>query len=178
MGERYESSKCSLHQQGEVWFLPDVVQPGNTVEFYCQMPAGKSVLLPLSTSMCEYGSEPISDKLTPDPETDSSIKSCATKVTSTAKIDKVLVDNQPIELEETDRVTTDYFNITISEKPPEFFMPDMAPLAGGTFRAIADGYFLFLKPLSKGEHTIDFQVTERFENTFATRAGLYTVSVV
>jgi hypothetical protein len=50
------------------------------------------------------------------------------------------------------RVMSDFFNITLPEN-------NIFSSPAGTFRAIVEGFFLFLKPLTPGEHELKFKVS-------------------
>ena len=47
----YDSKTCSVHQQGPVWYLPDVEPTGQvthaSVKYSCEIPKGKAIFFPL-----------------------------------------------------------------------------------------------------------------------------------
>jgi hypothetical protein len=76
-----------------------------------------------------------------------------------------------------DRVTTNFFNITVPANAVQGLF-DFGP--PGISRGIADGYVLFLAPLPVGKHTIEFSVTDHLAGSTSElikRDGVYTVFV-
>jgi hypothetical protein len=184
LGVDYDSKKCSVHQKGPVWFLPDVVLKGSathvTQQFSCEIPKGKAILFPLSTGSCWLGHqefEEVSNKISSDPAIDAQLKKCATVPQIYTRIDHVRINGTALDESKLDRVTTSFFNVTTPANPITF----LGEIQSGTSRAIADGYFLFLRPLPEGRYLIEFQVADKVggeENSpITTRAGQYTVFV-
>jgi hypothetical protein len=62
------------------------------------------------------------------------------------------LDGKKIENLETYRTATDFFNIT-HVKDNIFDVP------AGTYRGVADGFFVFLKPLSVGNHELQIKTS-------------------
>ena len=74
------------------------------------------------------------------------------------------------------RVTTGFFNVTIPTNHITFW----GDLPVGTFRGIADGYFLFLKPLPAGNHSIEFTAIDKFPGHITSepkRGAIFTITV-
>jgi hypothetical protein len=160
----YDSKKCSVHQQGPVWFLPDVVAKGNEPytlrEFSCEIPKGKAILFPLSTASCWLGTpefNDVSNKLSSDPRVDADLKTCAISPQDNTQIVYVRIDGKDLDTTKIDRVTTSFYNVTIPANPVTSNFDFGAP---GTSRALADGYFLFLSPLPEGRHLIEFKAVD------------------
>jgi hypothetical protein len=65
---------------------------------------------------------------------------------------KLLVDGKPIEKLERFRVRTGVFTFSGPEKADDAVHPSVF----GKQRAVSDGYWVMLKPLPPGEHTIEF----------------------
>ena len=183
-GVDYDPKKCSVNQQGPVWFLPDVVAKGNEPytlrEFSCEIPKGKAILFPLSTASCWLGTpefNDISDKLSPDPKADADLKTCAISPQDLTQLEYVRIDGKDLDTTKLDRVTTSFYNVTIPSNPAKGIF-DFGP--PGTSRALADGYFLFLSPLPEGKHTIEFAAVDQVAGPASpkqTRAGNYTVFI-
>lgn len=184
-GVDYDSKKCSVHQKGPVWFLPDVVLKGNaprvTQQFSCEIPKGKAILFPLSTGSCWLGHSEfkhVSNKVSSDPKYDVELKECAIIPQDNTKINHVRINkiNLDVEKLKADRATTSFFNVTVPANPITF----LGEIQSGTSKAIADGYFLFLHPLPEGRYLIEFKVLDQVAgpNTPITeRTGQYTVFV-
>jgi hypothetical protein len=57
------------------------------------------------------------------------------------------LDGQKIENLDSYRTATDFFNIT-------YVKDNIFDVPAGTYRGVADGFFVFLKPLSVGNHEL------------------------
>lgn len=182
-GLAYDSRKCSVHQNGPVWFYPDVISTGNQVaytlrHFSCEIPREKAIYFPLSTGACWLGLPDFNDvtnKLSSDH--DAQLKSCAVSPQDNTHILYVRINGTDLDISKLDRATTSFFNLTLPTNPvTDIFQGIQA----GTSRAIADGYFLFLAPLPRGTYLIDFKVVDHItgpESPAQTREGQYTVVV-
>lgn len=72
------------------------------------------------------------------------------------------------------RVTTPFYNVTSPDEP----VTDLfSGIKSGTSRVIADGYFLFLQPLSPGEHLLEFSVEDDISGNKYAREGSYRILV-
>jgi hypothetical protein len=177
----YDPTKCSVHQKGPVWFLPDVVARGNNpvthVDFSCEIPKGKAVYFPLSTASCWLGNPEFKDvvnKFSPDPKVNAELNTCVISPQDNTQIVYVRVDGQNLNTANIDRATTDFFNMTVPDNPVTSIF-DFGP--PGTSKARADGYFLFLSPLSEGRHQIEFKAVDQLGGGKITREGNYTVFI-
>jgi hypothetical protein len=176
----YLQERCSINQNGPVWFLPDVLLelPGSHLEYTCEVPAGKDILIPITTTECDLGSEG---------GTDDELKKCAnnfydiddpknpTRIT-------IEVDGNPIDPKNL-KGQTGFFNVTIPENPPDIFGNiKYKNKREETYRAMASGYFLFLKPLTAGKtYKITFECEDHFLEFTAlpisTRTGIFTINI-
>jgi hypothetical protein len=52
-----DAQRCSEMQNGSVWFMPDISPGVGTVNYSCNVPLGKDIILPLTTSECDRGTE-------------------------------------------------------------------------------------------------------------------------
>ncbi len=179
----YDPKKCSVHQQGPVWYLPDVEPQGQlthaSVKYSCEIPKGNAILFSLSSSSCWLGNpefKKYSNKLAPDPSADQALKTCAISPQDnthlSVRIDGILLDTTKL-----DRATTSFYNVTV---PPNAVkgLFDFGP--PGTSRGIADGYVLFMPPLPVGKHTIEFSVTDNLAggpSELIKRDGTYNVII-
>lgn len=126
----------------DVWFL--AATTGGTAERSVTLPEGISLLFPVINVTTSYSEEP---GLKNDYELTSYVKS---------QIDDILIKEASI----------DGSDLVISEKhrvksPPfKFFYPEELPKEniyfahGGNTKGAGDGYWIFLRPLTKGEHDI------------------------
>ena len=117
---------------------------GGTAERSVTLPAGISLLFPVINATTSYSEEP---RLKNDYELTSYVKS---------HIDDILIKEASID--DLDLIISE--NHRAQSPPFDFFYPEELPkdniyLAhGGNTRGAGDGYWIFLKPLSKGEHII------------------------
>jgi hypothetical protein len=140
-------NRCSAMQNGSVWFLPDVAPGVGTVDYACNVPSGKDIILPLTTTGCERGIEgPLSDK---------ELSDCADNILTPLSNIKVTVDGKNVDIKGP-LVKTDFFNVTFPEKPIDV----SGTVKPGTYKGIATGYFLYLNDLSPGKHKIDLKVVD------------------
>jgi hypothetical protein len=139
--DAYSEEKCAVNQEGPVWFLAD--QLGGREERTCTIPAGKAILIPLLTGECDYG--------IPEVKNDEDLRRCAMAGDEYGTIDAV-VDGVKIKDLEKYRTQSGFFNISIPED-------NIYQALGGNFRAMADGFFVFLEPLLPGQHKADLKVS-------------------
>lgn len=125
-----------------VWFL--AATTGGTVERSVTLPPGISLLFPVINATISYSEEP---RLKNDYELTSYVKSHIDDIL----IKEASIDGLDIAISENHRVQSSPFEFSYPEKLPK----DNIYLAhGGNTRGAGDGYWIFLKPLSKGEHYI------------------------
>lgn len=134
--DNYTAEKCTVNQNGSVWFIPDILT--GKEERICTIPEGKAILVPLITGECD-GSDSQS-------QSDADLQQCSTAGDEYGAISATL-DGQKIENLDSYRTATDFFNLTYA-KDNIFDVP------ASTYRGIADGFFVFLKPLPVGNHEL------------------------
>jgi hypothetical protein len=132
--------KCTVRQEGPVWFLSDL--PGK-IELTCTMPAGKAILFPILNGECDYGMENMN--------TDTKVRECAIEGNEFGVI-SATIDGVRLQNLEQYRIRSDFFNIRIPED-------NIYDADAGTFKAMVDGFFVFLEPLIPGKHDIHFTVS-------------------
>jgi hypothetical protein len=140
---------CNVSQTWkDVWFLPDTLN-GNIVR-ECEVPFGKAVFIPVTTGWQSVAESPEFSGKPLNEIKDSLIKGASYcddyNIVRVAEIDgkKVqgLEGNSPYRTN-----TTQLFNLTYGDNN----IYDVKP---GTTPAFAEGWFLFLKPLPQGDHTL------------------------
>jgi hypothetical protein len=132
---------ASINQSGTVWFLAGTFGENKVPKRICTVPSGKAILFPvINYEMNELENPSI--KTGPD------------------LIKHVIEDIDDIIIKEA---TVDGNVIPvyrIQSHPPIFTLSinndNCMDISGGTTRAAADGYWVFLKPLSLGRHHIYF----------------------
>ncbi|HBP64057.1 MAG TPA: hypothetical protein DD730_07265 [Desulfosporosinus sp.] len=121
-----------------VWFL--VGTYGGSAERSFSIPAGKALLFPIINFTTSYAEEPAlktESELILRAKTD--IDDITHKEASIDGLKLVQVDRY--------RVSSQPFDMTLPEN-------NVFGAKAGPTRAVSDGYWIFLKPLSMGEHTI------------------------
>ena len=139
--DNYSPEKCTVNQNGSVWFLPDILT--GKEDRTCTIPSDKAILVPLLTGECENSES--------QPQTEEELKQCSKAGDEFGAISATL-DGKPIENLDKSRTDTGFFNITIV-KDNIFDTPP------GTYKATADGFFVFLKPLSPGNHDLHLKTS-------------------
>ena len=139
--DNYTSEKCTVNQNGPVWFIPDILT--GKEERTCTIPEGKAILVPLLTGECDTSES--------QSQNDADLRQCSMAGDEYGTISATL-DGQKIENLDSYRTATDFFNISIV-KENIFGSPP------GTYRGVADGFFVFLKPLSVGNHELQVKTS-------------------
>ena len=139
--DHYTAEKCTVNQKGSVWFLPDILT--GKEERPCTIPEGKAILVPLLTGMCDSSESPS--------QSDADLRQCSTAGDEYSAISATL-DGQKIENLDSYRTATNFFNIT-------YVKDNIFDTSAGTYRGVADGFFVFLKPLSAGNHNLHIKTS-------------------
>lgn len=122
---------CASRQTGELWFLAGTYG-SHRVERTCTVPAGKTLFFPLINYVVFRA--------------EGSKESCmqmAARVTELVKHPSALIldiDGVKQEQLQTHRLTTPCFSVVPGQTPD----------------AVADGYYVALRPLARGKHTLNF----------------------
>ncbi len=129
---------CSENQNGPVWFLTLAYK--HPVIRTCDIPQNTALLITLLNSECSYAEFPML-------KTENELRDCAKRMQDlvvgvNASVNGVYVPNL-----ENYRVQTDIFNFTLPEN-------NILNLTSQTTQAVADGNWLFLKPLPAGTHEL------------------------
>ncbi|HXV87940.1 MAG TPA: hypothetical protein VD710_02485 [Nitrososphaeraceae archaeon] len=84
-------------------------------------------------------------------QSDAELRQCSMAGDEYGAISATL-DGQKIEILDSYRTATDFFNISYTKD-------NIYDLPAGTYRGIADGFFVFLKPLSLGDHELQLKTS-------------------
>jgi hypothetical protein len=139
--DHYTPSKCTINQSGPVWFLADLLT--GKEERTCTIPSGKAILVPMLTGNCD------ADFTTPNApasESDPNLIDCA-KAGNEYGVISATLDGRKLQDLDKYRTLTGFFNLTV----PKDNVYQNRP---GTWRAINDGFFVFLEPLPPGKHDL------------------------
>ncbi len=149
--EAYTPIKCALNQNdSNVWFLPDgrnlPLEESTTPEFReCVVPYGKALLVQIYGGGCSYGE---------GLKTDAELRDCVNIGLDTVKFNAKVDGIEVVNSEEKNKILPSPFLYNLT-----YVKDNLYDIPEGAFRAMANGYFLFVKPLSNGTHTIEFQET-------------------
>lgn len=145
-----DAQRCSANQNGEVWFLPHILPGTGKVNYQCNVPFGKVIMLPLSMTDCESGA-------TEEIMSDEELKDCAFNIITPVNQIEVSIDGEKIDTSKLgSAIRTDFFNVTYPSNPLDVF----GSVEPGTYRAIAEGYAIFLQDLPLGKHIIHTKVVD------------------
>ena len=133
-------AKCAINQNDpHVWFL--VPTFGGSAERTCTIPAGKAILFPILSGDCDYSANP-------KVKTESDLLRCASQGNE-GGVMEATVDGVKLQNLDKYRVQTSLFDLSVP-KDNAFGEPTAKT------QAIADGFYVFLQPLSPGKHDIHF----------------------
>lgn len=135
-GERCEVGQGNL----TVFFLSGA--GGSVVERTCTVPAGKAILVPVSTVECSFAEQ--------SGTTEQELHTCAEEDQSSNPILFLSVDGREIQQLEKYRVHSRAFNVTFPENA-------LFGAKAGPTLAVSDGYWIILEPLPPGVHEIHFK---------------------
>ena len=151
---------CDRNQHGKVWFLASTFD--GIADRTCEVPSGKSIFLSLGGVFVSFAPEfPAAD----DPC--SELATVAERVRCDVNNDvpaapaisfEAALDGEPIKDLFAFRSMSPPGGFTLRVPNPSF-LTDLGLPAGNRTPAMADGYFLHLKPLKHGVHTLNFRLT-------------------
>jgi len=138
-----ETGDCATGQAGPVWFLGGSFVNATTTRA-CTIPAGRAILLPVLNSECST--------VEPDPfhgENEAELRACAASFIDATSGMFATIDGQPVRNLANYRTQSPLF---------DFSAPDNSVLGPGPVsgQSVSDGVWVFLPPLSAGNHTIHF----------------------
>lgn len=149
--DQYSSEKCGWAQDGgPVWFLPDGKELNDlsTQEIRkCQIPEGKAILTQIVGSGCSTGEGFKSEQ---------ELINCAIWVLPQAQFSAKI---NGIEVMNTQKNPDDIkkFNLAPFKTNLTYVKDNYYGVEPGTYDGYTAGIFIFVKPLEKGNHTIEFQ---------------------
>lgn len=143
----FDNGPCDTNQGGPVFFLGGAFT-GVSATRECTVPAGKSILLPVANGECSNQEPPPFFG-----GNEAEMRACAISFMDTYLDLGSLVatiDGRTVRNLTTYRVQSPLYSF--SAPADGLFGP--TPVSG---QSVSDGYWLFLKPLSEGRHTIHFE---------------------
>jgi hypothetical protein len=150
---------CDRNQEGKVWFLASTFE--GVADRTCAVPAGKAIFLSLGGVFASFSPEfPAAGDLCLQMATDLEKVRCDVNndVPVAPGISlSVVLDGEPVKDLFAFRAQSQPGGFTLRVPNPSF-LTDLGFAAGNRTPAVADGYFLFLKPLKPGQHTLNFRM--------------------
>ena len=128
----------ALKQSGAVWFLSGTF--GGSATRVCALPSGKAILLPLINAECDY-------KAKPNLKTESELLACAK-----SENDGITGLDATVDGVKTPGLSN--FRVQVSTIQYNLYTHNINGAPIGTTQGISDGYWVMLKPLPVGDHTI------------------------
>ena len=131
---------CAQKQNGSVWFGTGTI--GGQTRRKCTIPAGKGILFPIVVKECSFAE---------DKDLDTEAELCARTKEDMNNVIYMKTDIDGIKLKDLEkyRVSSKLFNITFA--PSNIYDVEPGPTEGA-----CNGYWILLRPLSVGTHTIYF----------------------
>lgn len=151
---------CGRNQRGKVWFLASTFE--GVVNRTCEVPADKAIFLSLGGVFVSFAPEfpaagdPCSQMATPLERVRCDVNNDVPAAPGTSF--EVTLDGEPIGDLFAFRAQSQPGGFTLRVSNPSF-LTDLGVAPGNRSTAVADGYFLFLKPLKRGTHTLNLRMT-------------------
>lgn len=139
---------CTIVQHGPVWFLEGAIRGAENVTRTCSIPEGKALFFPLLNLVdINTADQPVN-------ELRAEIAGCLNAATNIS----LKVDGQAIASKELLRSRVR--SIPFAAVLPADGVPTDPPTPAGIYSpAVDDGYYVMLRPLSVGAHTLHFTGT-------------------
>jgi hypothetical protein len=132
---------CANNQTGPVWFLAGT--GGGAVTRECTIPSDKGILIPIINVVCDSATDPALD-------TEAELRACAKADQDTVIGKEIIVDGLNVGNLDGYRFQSQLFNLTFPEN-------NIAGVAPQTAKAVSDGFWILLEPLSPGSHEVHFK---------------------
>lgn len=133
---------AGVGQDGPVWFLAGNV--GGATIRKCVVPASKPLFFPVLSSVDGAPLDKVDEK-----RHLAEVKSEMDRATDM----EATLDGKPISGLERYRIRSDFFTFTGPDKAADALFEE----AAGKQRAVSDGYWVMVKPLPPGKHTLRFK---------------------
>lgn len=135
---------CAKSQLGPVWFLAGTF--GTSVKRKCNIPFRKAIFFPIIEKECSFAEE--GDQL----KTEADLCNRARYLMDVVIEMKVIIDGTAVKDLEKYRVRSSVFDLQFPED-------NIYGVKAGATRSVTDGYWLMVKPLSRGSHVIHFMAS-------------------
>jgi hypothetical protein len=135
---------CAKGQEGPVWYLAGTTENTSHAQRSCVIPRVKSILFPIIASQFSRSEKPTM--------THRELVRYAAKDIDQASFLEVIIDNLHLTDLSKYRVQSRFY-LNIVEG-------NIWDVKSGATEAVSDGFWVFLKPLNEGNHTITFRGIE------------------
>jgi hypothetical protein len=149
---------CCKGQNGPVWYLAGTTAETSYANRSCVIPHEKSILFPIIVSQFSHAEIPLMNI--------GELKRYAAKDIDQTSFLEVIIDNIPLNDLLNYRIQSN-FNLDLVED-------NIWDVKSGPTEVAADGFWVFLKPLTVGKHTVSFQ---GIEPNFKTKVS-YEVAIL
>ena len=129
---------CTEKQEGPAWFLAGTF--GGRAERSCTIPFGKAILFAPMNVECSYAEDS-------NLKTESDLRVCAKSGQDLVRAVEVTVDGMKLQNLQKYRIQSPLFNLTLPNN-------NVFGLPASNTMAVSDGIWVFLKPLSPGNHEV------------------------
>ena len=160
---------CDRNQEGRVWFLASTFD--GIANRTCEIPAGRAIFLSLGGAFVSFApdfpaaGDPCGQMATPLEQVRCDVNNDVPVAPNVSF--EVILDGVPVRDLLAYRAQSGPGGFTLRVPNPSF-ITDLGLAPGDRFPAVADGYFLFLKPLRPGVHTLTLRMT----NSDQTQTGV------
>jgi hypothetical protein len=152
---------CATSQDGDVFFLAGNFGGDSTRT--CTVPSGKALFFPVVNFIC-YPSPENPDEGCSTPATEAELTTCAQGgIDGVPTTMSVIVDGQELDDPAAYVATSSQFSWTAPADEADYLFPGIGPItantcgiAEGDRYGVTDGYWIMMKPLSPGQHTVEF----------------------
>jgi hypothetical protein len=124
------------------WFLAGTFGNSKTIKRRCVIPKDKSIFFPVLLKQDSFANDT-------DLTSEDQLITRASEATDRTQSLRLAIDGVQVESVRNYRVRSQIFDLT-------FPKGNIYGIRAGPTRAVCDGYWVFLKPLSRGKHTIYF----------------------
>jgi hypothetical protein len=164
-------ASCGLGQNGGVWFLAGT--PGGSVTRSCTIPAGKTIFFPIVNINNDYPCPDPNFQPAPGQSLHDFLTDGAVFVINHAHNLNADLDGVDIPIVASYRGTSNMYSFT---GDPSLTVFDPC-ITGSQQKAVSDGYWLLLAPLSPGTHTLSFGAMITIEDFSFSTEATYNLTV-
>jgi hypothetical protein len=145
-----DGAQCGTLQSGPVWFLAGTSGPLSSVTRTCSIPSGRAILIPIMNFLNDYPCPDAAFQPTPGQSIEAFLAAGAAAIADQIDVLEGELDGQPIVDLTTFRARSPLVSFTGAANLS--FLDSC--ITGSPQLGVADGYWLLLKPLSRGNHTL------------------------